>query len=84
MPGLLYKNLPDTPGVYLMRDRKGVLLYVGKAANLKRRVSSYFLRPHDARIERLVSLINKISYEETGTAIEALIREAEQIGRAHV
>lgn len=77
--GKLYKNLPDAPGVYLMRDQNGGLLYVGKAANLKRRVSSYFLRPHDARIERLVSLIAKIDYEQTDTAIEALIREAELI-----
>jgi excinuclease ABC subunit C len=75
----LYKNLPDTPGVYLMRDAKGALLYVGKAANLKRRVSSYFLRPHDTRIERLVSKIAKIDFEKAGSAIEALIREAELI-----
>ncbi len=75
----LYKNLPDTPGVYLMRDAKGTLLYVGKAGNLRRRVSSYFLRPHDRRIEQLVARIAKIDYEKTDTAIEALIREAELI-----
>ncbi len=75
----LYKNLPDTPGVYLMRDAKGDLLYVGKAANLKRRVSSYFLRPHDRRIDELVSRIAAIDTEKTDTAIEALIREAELI-----
>ncbi len=65
-----------------MRDKKGNLLYVGKAANLKRRVSSYFLRPHDARIERLVSQIAEVDYEKTDTAIEALIREAELIKKA--
>jgi excinuclease ABC subunit C len=75
----LYKNLPDTPGVYLMRDRNGILLYVGKAGNLRRRVSSYFLRPHDRRIEQLVSHIATIDTESTDTAIEALIREAELI-----
>jgi excinuclease ABC subunit C len=75
----LYKNLPDTPGVYLMRDKKGTLLYVGKAGNLRRRVSSYFLRPHDRRIEQLVARIAKIDHQETDTAIEALILEAELI-----
>lgn len=75
----LYKNLPDTPGVYLMRDAKGNLLYVGKAGNLKRRVSSYFLRPHDTRIETLVSKIAKVDFEKAGSAIEALIREADLI-----
>ncbi len=39
------KELPDTPGVYLMKGAKGAILYVGKAVNLKRRVSSYFNRP---------------------------------------
>ena len=74
-----YKGLPDTPGVYLMRDGEGKLLYVGKAANLKRRVSSYFLRPHDARLEKLVSLIRRIDHKDTDTAIEALILEAKLI-----
>ena len=75
----LYKNFPDTPGVYLFKDRKGKLLYIGKAGNLKRRVSSYFLRPHDLRIQKLVSEIKKIEYRKTDTAIEALILEAELI-----
>ena len=72
-------RLPETPGVYLMKDAAGRLLYVGKAANLKRRVSSYFQKAHDGRIERLVSEIGRIDYEGTATAIEALIREAELI-----
>lgn len=75
----LYQNLPDTPGVYLMRDASGELLYVGKAGNLKRRVSSYFLRPHDARLTKLVSLIRRIDHQRTDTAIEALILEAKLI-----
>src|SRR3989338_3305571 len=75
----LYKHLPDSPGVYLMRGAKGELLYVGKAVNLRRRVSSYFLRPHDTRIEKLVSEIRKIDHRQTDTAIEALILEAELI-----
>ena len=74
-----YKKLPDTPGVYLMKDADGKILYVGKAGNLRRRVSSYFERPHDVRIETLVSRIAMIDFEETGSALEALMREAELI-----
>ncbi len=74
-----YKNLPKTPGVYLMKDAEGEILYVGKAGNLRRRVSSYFLRPHDYRIEKLVQGIANIEYQKTETAIEALILEAELI-----
>lgn len=72
-------KLPPSPGVYLMKDGAGRVLYVGKAANLKRRVSSYFMRAHDVRIERLVSEIRRVDFEVTGTAIEALVREAELI-----
>ncbi|MDD4931563.1 MAG: GIY-YIG nuclease family protein [Candidatus Colwellbacteria bacterium] len=75
----LYKDLPDTPGVYLMKDSGGRIIYVGKAANLKRRVSSYFTRPHDSRIAKLVSEIVKIDHIERETAIEALILEADLI-----
>ncbi len=76
-----YKNLPDSPGVYIMKNADGDVLYVGKAGNLRRRVSSYFLRPHDARIQKLVSEIKNIGYKKTDTAIEALILEAELIKR---
>jgi excinuclease ABC subunit C len=54
-------------------------LYVGKAGNLRRRVSSYFERPHDVRIETLVTKIAHIDFEQKDTALEALIREAELI-----
>lgn len=72
----LYEHIPDNPGVYFMKGGKGEILYIGKAGNLRRRVSSYFLRPHDARIQKLVSLIRKIDYKETDTALEALILES--------
>jgi excinuclease ABC subunit C len=74
-----YKLLPETPGVYLMKDVTGKILYVGKAGNLRRRVSSYFERPHDVRIQTLVSRIATIDHRDTDTAIEALILEAELI-----
>ncbi|HEX4103950.1 MAG TPA: excinuclease ABC subunit UvrC [Candidatus Paceibacterota bacterium] len=74
-----YKKLPDEPGVYLMHDAAGRVLYVGKAGNLRRRVSSYFERPHDVRIETLVRKIVHIDFRQTDTALEALILEAELI-----
>ena len=74
-----YKKLPETPGVYIMKDGNGRVLYVGKAGNLRRRVLSYFERPHDVRIEKLVSKIVTIDHEKTDTALEALILEAELI-----
>ncbi|MEK7193448.1 MAG: GIY-YIG nuclease family protein [Patescibacteria group bacterium] len=79
MMPLFYSKFPDSPGVYLMKDVTGRILYIGKAANLKRRVSSYFLRPHGSRIQKLVSEIKKIDYRSTDTAIEALILEAQLI-----
>jgi excinuclease ABC subunit C len=74
-----YKTLPETPGVYKMKDSHGNIMYVGKAGNLRRRVSSYFERPHDVRIQTLVAKIKKIDIEQTDTALEALILEAELI-----
>lgn len=73
--------MPDTPGVYLMKGANGAVLYVGKAANLKRRVSSYFNRPHEHRIQKMVGEIRDIEIRKTDTAIEALILEAELIKR---
>lgn len=73
------KVLPDTPGVYFYYDDKGRLLYVGKATSLKRRVSSYFNKAHERRIEEMVSQIAKIDYIQTPTVIEALVLEANKI-----
>lgn len=77
------KELPDSAGVYCMRGSKGDILYIGKAGNLRRRVSSYFLRAHDARIERLMQEVREIGYEITETALEALILEAKRIKEHH-
>ena len=62
-----------------MKDARGAILYVGKATNLKRRVSSYFNRPHEHRIQKMVGEIRSIETRNTDTAIEALILEAELI-----
>lgn len=75
----LYQKLPKTPGVYLMKNASGKILYVGKAGNLWRRVSSYFLRPQEIRIQKLVEEVRRVDYEKTDTAIEALILEANLI-----
>ncbi|MFO0765013.1 MAG: excinuclease ABC subunit UvrC [Patescibacteria group bacterium] len=71
--------LPDTPGVYLMKDAHGKILYVGKAVNLKRRVNQHFERPHGPFIQEMTPLVREIDYIEKGTAIEALILEANLI-----
>ena len=72
----LTNDLPDSPGVYTMKGERGRILYIGKAGNLRRRVSSYFLRANNARIERLVSEIKKIEHKKTDSALEALLLEA--------
>ncbi len=77
----LVQKIPESPGVYLMKDSSGKILYIGKAANLKRRVSSYFNRPHDSRIENLVRRIAKVGFKQTDSALEALILEAKLIKR---
>ncbi|KKR87132.1 MAG: Excinuclease ABC C subunit domain protein [Candidatus Uhrbacteria bacterium GW2011_GWF2_41_16] len=73
------KELPDSPGVYFYYDMSGELLYVGKATSLKKRVGSYFTKAHDNRIADMVSNIARIDYVQTGTVIEALVLEANQI-----
>lgn len=78
-PKTLYEKLPETPGVYFMRGGKGAILYIGKAGNLKRRVSSYFLRPLEYRLQKMVSEIKKIDIKQTDTSLEALILESQLI-----
>lgn len=79
MTSSLYFHLPESPGVYLMRGARSQLLYVGKAGNLRRRVSSYFMRPQDARIQVLIQEIRHIDFLQTDTALEALVLEAQLI-----
>ncbi len=69
------KTLTQSPGVYRMLDAKGKVLYVGKAKDLKRRVSSYFTRAQNRRIQLLVSKVNHIEITVTHTESEALILE---------
>lgn len=67
--------LPDNPGCYLMKDKHGTIIYVGKAKNLKNRVRSYFRGSHDTKTERLVSEIVDFEYIVTESNTEALVLE---------
>lgn len=67
--------LPDQPGCYLMKDKNGTIIYVGKAKILKNRVRSYFTGSHDTKTERLVSEIEDFEYIVTESNIEALLLE---------
>lgn len=72
--------LPDTPGVYTYYDAQGTVIYVGKAKNLKRRVSSYFNRTHDCnRTNLLVRAIADMSYIVVPTEQDALDLENSMI-----
>ncbi len=77
------KLLPDQPGCYLMRDREGKIIYVGKAASLRKRVQSYF-RPHTHRTAqpKIRSLINSIAdfdYVVLKSEAEAILTEGKLI-----
>ncbi len=74
-----YKKLPEEPGVYLMKNEDDEIIYVGKAANLKERVKSYFSKNKNRKIKKLVKEINKIDFKKTGSVVEALILEAKLI-----
>ncbi len=68
--------LPDTPGAYLMKNRKGEVIYIGKARSLRKRVASYFNRTErDPKTSALVKNIDSIDYIATDSEIEALLLE---------
>jgi excinuclease ABC subunit C len=67
--------LPAQPGCYLMKDRQGSIIYVGKAKILKNRVRSYFTGSHDGKTLRLVNEIEDFEYIVTSSNIEALLLE---------
>ena len=74
------KLVPTLPGCYLYYDKEGTIIYVGKAKNLKKRVSSYFRGKHDrVKVAVLVSKIEKMEYIITDSEVEALILEAHLI-----
>ncbi|GGI96434.1 UvrABC system protein C [Alicyclobacillus cellulosilyticus] len=71
--------LPAKPGVYLMKDADGRVLYVGKAKVLRNRVRSYFTGSHDRKTQTLVSRIADFEYIVTDTVVEALLLECNLI-----
>ena len=74
--------LPLNPGVYILKNSAGEIIYVGKSRSLKKRVNSYFNRIHDnAKTNALVAAADQIEYIVTTTEIEALILENNLIKR---
>ena len=67
--------LPQNPGIYMMKNADDKVIYVGKAKNLRKRVSSYFLPNRDAKTTALVQKIDHIDYIIKGNEYEALILE---------
>ncbi len=73
----ILRSIPEKPGIYIMKDIDGNILYIGKAKILKRRVSSYFHKTHNnERIKKMVSKIANIEVIVTNTEIEALMLES--------
>jgi excinuclease ABC subunit C len=78
------KRVPEQPGVYLMKDSEGGIIYIGKAKNLRKRVSSYFIK-HDPKLDwktsKLVGRISDIDFVVTDNEIEAFLLESNLIKR---
>ena len=74
-------NLPEEPGVYLMKDKSGAVIYVGKAKILKNRLKQYFtaIENHTPKVKAMVSNIASFEYIITDSEIEALILECNLI-----
>jgi excinuclease UvrABC nuclease subunit len=74
-------DLPECPGVYLFRNAKGTVLYVGKALNLRRRIASYFhrRRQQPPKLRRMIARAAALTIHETGSELEALLLESRLI-----
>lgn len=69
------KLVPNLPGSYQMKDKSGTIIYVGKAKNLHKRVSTYFNREHTGKTAKLVSEIDDFEYIVTSSEVEAFVLE---------
>lgn len=75
------KKLPDTPGVYIMHDSRDVIIYIGKAVSLRKRVHQYFQPSHDEGLKKaqMVQQIARFEYIITDSELEALVLECNLI-----
>lgn len=74
------KTLPLTPGVYIMKDKFGNIIYIGKAKKLKNRVSQYFMnKNHAEKVKSMVSQVADFEYILTNTELDALMLECNLI-----
>lgn len=78
-----YKTFPNLPGVYLFKDAQGTILYIGKAASLKKRIASYFQKNTDWKVQALLEQADSIDHILTHTETEALLLEAELVQKHH-
>ena len=79
----LLKEIPRAPGVYLMRDANDRVVYVGKAKNLRDRVSTYFSQPigYTRKMDGLIESLSRIQVEVVGSELQALLLESQLIRR---
>jgi excinuclease ABC subunit C len=74
------KKIPKTPGVYFFRDKSGKFLYIGKAANLKNRLKSYFDKSQkNFRLQKMLETAESVGWQKIDSEIEALILESRLI-----
>ncbi len=75
------KSVPQKPGVYYMLNKKGEIIYIGKAKNLKDRLGSYFYHnvSHSTKIRKLVRYVHKVEWETAGSELSALLAESRMI-----
>ena len=76
------KKIPKTPGVYFFKNGARKIIYIGKAANLKNRLSSYFRKNLEPRIAKMVVEAKTVSWKKTESAVDALILESALIKKS--
>ena len=82
LPKSEYLELPELPGVYYFIDQRGEVIYVGKAVNIKKRITSHFSgSSKNSRNQRIRNEIHHITYELTGNELVALVLESQEIKR---
>jgi DNA polymerase III epsilon subunit family exonuclease len=77
----LRRNLPEYPGVYLMKDECGKVIYIGKAKNLKQRIASYYSQPlgYRRKMDGLLESVRDLQTIVVGSELEALVKESQLI-----